>query len=78
LISTNDAWFVRNRLLKQLFSRDLFDYTLPLDNDLFFFGRATIVADSDPFRGGPEDHRSRHGVLFGAIGLPEKVSRMGN
>jgi hypothetical protein len=40
-----DAWSVRNTLRAQLFSRDLFDYQLPLDSDLFFFGRDQIVAD---------------------------------
>ncbi|WP_439514237.1 hypothetical protein [Oceanibaculum nanhaiense] len=45
LLAANDDWFVRNRLMSQLFSRDLFDYTLPLDSDLFFFGRQAIVAE---------------------------------
>lgn len=45
IMGQNDPWFLRNKLLKQLFSRDLFDYTLPLDSDLFFFGRAATVAD---------------------------------
>lgn len=45
LLASSDAWFVRNRLMGQLFSRDLFDYTLPLDSDLFFFGRQAIVAE---------------------------------
>jgi len=44
LIKNND-WTIRNILQRQLFSRDLFDYQLPVDNDLFFFGRAQIVAD---------------------------------
>jgi hypothetical protein len=45
LMSGRDGWFIRNRLLRQLFSRDLFDYSLPLDSDLFFFGRASIVQE---------------------------------
>lgn len=45
LLQSSDAWFLRNKLMNQLFSRDLFDYTLPLDNDLFFFGRQAIVAE---------------------------------
>lgn len=45
LCASNDPWFVRNRLLRQLFSRDLFDYSLPLDSDLFFFGRAGFIQD---------------------------------
>jgi hypothetical protein len=44
-VSSNDAWYLRNVLSKQLFSRDLFDYTLPLDSDLFFFGRQEIIAE---------------------------------
>lgn len=43
LCLANDPWFIRNRLLKQLFSRDLFDYSLPLDSDLFFIGRAGFI-----------------------------------
>jgi hypothetical protein len=55
-----DAWQVRNILRDQLFSRDLFDYQLPLDNDLFFFGRDQIVADHmDAIR------RSQNRGLFG-------------
>jgi hypothetical protein len=45
LCNATDPWFVRNRLLKQLFSRDLFDYSLPLDSDLFFIGRASFIQD---------------------------------
>lgn len=45
LLCSNDSWFLRNKLSSQLFSRDLFDYTLPLDSDLFFFGRQAIVAE---------------------------------
>ena len=40
-----DAWAIRNRLHEKLFSRDLFDYQLPLDSDLFFFGRDAIIAE---------------------------------
>jgi hypothetical protein len=55
-----DSWFVRGILRKQLFSRDLFDYQLPLDDDLFFFGRDAIVADHlDAIR------RSQNRGLFG-------------
>lgn len=57
---TSDAWLVRNVLRSQLFSRDLFDYQLPLDNDLFFFGRDQVVADHlDAIR------RSQNRGLFG-------------
>jgi hypothetical protein len=41
----NDAWLIRNKIREQLFSRDLFDYQLPLDSDVFFFGRDAVVAD---------------------------------
>ena len=40
-----DPWAIRNVLARQLFCRDLFDYKLPLDSDLYFFGRDAIVAD---------------------------------
>lgn len=39
----NDTYFVRNTLMRQFFSRDLFDYKLPLVRDTYFFGRTTIV-----------------------------------
>lgn len=45
LVGSGDSWFIRNVLTEQLFSRDLFDYTLPIDEDLFFFGRQAIVAE---------------------------------
>jgi hypothetical protein len=60
LAQGTDAWLVRNILRDQLFSRDLFDYQLPLDSDLFFFGRDQIVADHlDAIR------RSQNRGLFG-------------
>ena len=60
LSQATDAWLVRNILRDQLFSRDLFDYQLPLDSDLFFFGRDQIVADHlDAIR------RSQNRGLFG-------------
>lgn len=40
-----DAWYVRNRLSDQLFSRDLFDFRLPLEKDTYFFGREDFVID---------------------------------
>lgn len=40
-----DAWYVRNKIREQLFTRDLFDNQLPIDSDLFFFGRDKLVAD---------------------------------
>ncbi len=56
----DDPWLTRNIIREQLFSRDLFDYQLPLDNDLYFFGRDQIVADHvDAIR------RSQNRGLFG-------------
>jgi hypothetical protein len=43
LTSDSKAWSVRNTIADQLFSRDLFDYLLPLDDDLVFFGRDAVV-----------------------------------
>lgn len=58
--NSSDQWFIRNVLRDQLFSRDLFDYQLPLDNDLFFFGRDQLVAEHlDAIR------RSENRGLFG-------------
>jgi hypothetical protein len=39
----DNRWFIRNKLSTQLFARDIFDYQLPLDNDMFFFGRQKLV-----------------------------------
>lgn len=39
-----DSYFIRNRLRKYFFARDLFDYSEPLKRDFFFFGRADIVS----------------------------------
>ena len=36
---------LRNIISDQLFTRDLFDYSLPLANDLYFFGRDGLVAE---------------------------------
>ncbi|WP_407047933.1 hypothetical protein [Methyloraptor flagellatus] len=41
----SDSWYLRNKLAAQLFARDLFDYKLPIDSDLFFFGRDAVVAE---------------------------------
>lgn len=40
----NDSWYVRNKLRKYFFGLDLFGYTLPLNDDTYFFGRQQIVA----------------------------------
>ena len=46
-IDQNVVWEVhlRNIISDQLFTRDLFDYSLPLANDLYFFGRDGMVAE---------------------------------
>ena len=41
----DDRWFIRNQLSSQLYNKDLFDYTLPLDDDLLFFGRKSVIDD---------------------------------
>ena len=41
----HDAWYVRNRISRQLFTRDMFDYRLPLEKDTYFFGREALILD---------------------------------
>jgi hypothetical protein len=36
--SSEDRWFVRNKLSTQLFARDIFDYQLPLDKEVVPLG----------------------------------------
>jgi AAA ATPase-like protein len=40
-----DAWYVRNKIAVQLFTRDLFDFRLPLERDTYFFGRDDLLLD---------------------------------
>ena len=40
-----DSWFIRNRLNEQFFGRDLFNYSLPLVEDTYFFGRQKLVME---------------------------------
>ncbi|MEQ6969599.1 ATP-binding protein [Pectobacterium polaris] len=40
-----DDWFVRNKLNSHYFGRDLFNYTLPLIDDAYFFGRQSIMME---------------------------------
>ncbi len=40
-----DAWFVRNKLSDQFFGRDLFNYSLPLLEDTYFFGRQQLIME---------------------------------
>lgn len=44
LSNKGDPWYIRNKLIKYCFGLDLFGYTLPLNNDTYFFGRQQIVA----------------------------------
>ena len=41
--SKNNQWFIRERLRKYSFDKDLFGYTLPLQDDRSFFGRQQIL-----------------------------------
>ena len=40
----SDPWYIRNKLRKYFFGLDLFGYTLPLNDDTYFFGRQQVVA----------------------------------
>lgn len=40
-----EQWYVKNLIARQLYVRDLFDYKLPINNDIFFFGRTNLVDD---------------------------------
>ncbi|MFQ2222110.1 ATP-binding protein [Aeromonas enteropelogenes] len=39
LNSNGDGWYLRNKLNNSFFGRDLFNYSLPLVEDTYFFGR---------------------------------------
>ncbi|WP_133247605.1 ATP-binding protein [Pseudomonas sp. SDI] len=55
-----DNWFVRNRLNQKFFGRDLFNYSLPLVEDTYFFGRqSTVMEYYDSIR------RSENKAIFG-------------
>lgn len=41
--NSGDAWYVRNKIGRLLYGRDLFDYRLPLERDTYFFGRSDLV-----------------------------------
>lgn len=70
------SWDVRNRIAKQLFTRDLFDYQLPLDSDLYFFGRDSLVQEYvDAIRKG--ENRGLFGLRkTGKTSLLLKVKRV--
>lgn len=40
-----DAWYIRNKLNNQFFGKDLFNYTLPLVEDTYFFGRQSLIME---------------------------------
>lgn len=44
LLSSREAWFVRNRMREHCYAADLFGYTLPLNDDLYFFGRQQMLS----------------------------------
>ena len=44
-LAISDHWYIRNRIMEQLFSRDLFDFRLPLAEDTYFFGREDYLID---------------------------------
>lgn len=56
-----DSYFIRNRLRKYFFARDLFDYSEPLKRDTFFFGRNDIVTTIIT--------KHLHGLNMGVFGL---------
>lgn len=39
----NDPWFIRNKMNEFIYGRDLFDFRLPLEHDISFFGRGDLV-----------------------------------
>ena len=42
--NSSDYWHIRNIISDNLYSRDLFDYKLPLEHDLFYFGRSSLLS----------------------------------
>ena len=45
LTAKGDTWFIRNKLNREFFGRDLFNYSLPLLEDSYFFGRQSLVME---------------------------------
>lgn len=41
----NNNYYIRDIINRYLYGRDLFDYSLPLKNDLYFFGRKDLISD---------------------------------
>ena len=44
-IANNKPWEVINVMSNYLYFRDLFDFNLPINNDLFFFGRERQISE---------------------------------
>lgn len=44
VVDVKNRFDLRNIIANTLFRRDMFDYRLPVDNDLFFFGRGAVVS----------------------------------
>jgi hypothetical protein len=60
LLQSYNDFFLRNRLRKHFYTRDLFSFLSPLKKDLYFFGRSQLVHDI------VSRHRSgEHTGLFG-------------
>ncbi|THF77106.1 ATP-binding protein [Cohnella fermenti] len=76
--SRGDSFFIRNQLSKQFFTRDLFDYKLPLAKDTYFFGRSNILAEYiDSIKRG--ENRGLFGLRkTGKTSILYKLERMGN
>lgn len=43
-VNKNDQWYIRNRLIKDCYAADLFEYSLPLREDSFFYGRQQYIS----------------------------------
>ncbi|MFG6535753.1 AAA family ATPase [Sulfitobacter sp. CS16] len=41
--NAGDAWYVRKKIASKVFARDLFDFRLPLEKDIYFFGRSALL-----------------------------------
>jgi hypothetical protein len=74
--NTSNPWYVRNELAQQFFGRDLFDFRLPLEHDLYFFGRdAEVLTYRDAIRRG--ENRGLFGLRkTGKTSLLYKVERV--
>ncbi|MDP3603225.1 MAG: hypothetical protein Q8R85_18845 [Bosea sp. (in: a-proteobacteria)] len=46
LLKTKDDWSLRNKIAESTYIRDIFDSKLPLIDDMYFFGRDSIVKES--------------------------------